>query len=217
MRGESWAALITGIVAGLVAVMGFLFNQIANRRERKSKVYAEALTALKEYTELPFRIRRRASSSGDTRAVLGEKISDVLSQLGFYYAWLQIDSYEVGMAYQDLVDQTKRFGGRYRAAAWKGPLIARDEDATLAQTYRIDNGPELDNCLLAMRRELSLWAFLTHRRTRALLAEQRRRRAEHDTRHDRTGVPADPGAVGEDLGPRAGTVPTRPNQTYGGL
>ena len=70
MSAESWAALVTGVVAGLAALLGFLGNQLANRRERKSKIYAEALEAVQQYTELPFIIRRRPSSDGATRAAL---------------------------------------------------------------------------------------------------------------------------------------------------
>lgn len=91
MNSESWAALITGIIAGLVALVGFLLNQLANRRERRSKIYAEALQAVQEYSELPYKIRRRASSDGATRAALGHAISDSQAQLRFYRSLLQID------------------------------------------------------------------------------------------------------------------------------
>jgi hypothetical protein len=56
MDAGSWAAISAGIVAGAGALVGFLGSQLANRRERKSKVYAEALAAIKEYEELPYRI-----------------------------------------------------------------------------------------------------------------------------------------------------------------
>lgn len=179
MQGEGWqTTVVTGIVAGFFALVGFFLNQAANRRERKSKVYAEALTALKEYAELPFRIRRRASSNGETRAALGGKISDVLSEVGFYTSWLQIDSYVVGRAYRDLIDQSKRFGTRYRAMAWEEPIIKRDQDAVLTNHYETDNKPELENCVLVMRRELSLWAFLSRHKSKKLLDLQRQKRAD---------------------------------------
>jgi hypothetical protein len=175
---ETWAPLLTGIIASIVALVGFLLNQIANRRERKSKVYAEAITTLKEYTELPYRIRRRAASDGKTRAVLGDEISNVLSRVGLYLCWLQIDSCEVGLAYRYLMDQTKRYGAEYRAMAWAAPIMKSDAEAALMSEYIVDNDPELENCLKVMRRELSPLTFRSRGKSRALLESQRKEREE---------------------------------------
>jgi hypothetical protein len=176
MDAGSWAALSAGVVAGAGALLGFLGNQLANRRERKSKVYAEALEAIKEYEELPYRIRRRPSSDGATRAALGNMVGEVLSKLWFYQAWIHTDSAEVGAAYSALMAQTQGSGGPFRAAAWSTPVITKDEDAHLRDQFIYDNKPELALCLLVMRRELSPWTFLLRRSTRRLLASQRQRR-----------------------------------------
>jgi hypothetical protein len=176
MDSANLVGLSTAIIAGLVALTGYLLNQFANRRERKSKVYAEALEALREYQELPYKIRRRPDSNGTTRAALGDKTGDVVSRLWFYRAWLQTDSAEVGAAYRDLMTQTKQNGGLYRASAWSEPVLTKDEDAPLKDKYIYDNKPELALYLLAIRRELSPFAFLLRRSTRRLLARQRERR-----------------------------------------
>jgi hypothetical protein len=168
-----WAA----IVAGLVALVGYSLTQLANRQERKRKLYAEALAAVREYEELPFRIRRRQASDNATRAALGEQISDTFKLLRFHLAYLQIDSLEVGTAYADLVERTKRFGGPYRDTAWKEPVIRSDDEMKLGTVYVYDNRAELSLCLLAMRRELSLTGILFRRPTRRALAELRRARA----------------------------------------
>jgi len=96
MDTNSLIALLTAIIAGTVALIGYSFAQFANRRERKSKLFAEALAVIYEYQELPFRIRRRAASDGVTRAALGGLTSDVMTKLGFYLAWLHMESPEVG-------------------------------------------------------------------------------------------------------------------------
>ena len=176
MDAGSWAAISAGIVAGAGALVGFLGSQLANRRERKSKVYAEALAAIKEYEELPYRIRRRPSSDGATRAALGDMVGDVLSKLWFYQAWVHTDSAEVGAAYSALMARTQGFGGPFRAAAWSTPVITKDEDAHLRDSFIYDNKPELALCLLVMRRELSPWTPFLRRSTRKLLAAQRQRR-----------------------------------------
>jgi hypothetical protein len=90
---DSRVALLAAIIAGSVAVVGYLITQAANRRERKSRLYAEALSVVREYQELPYRVKRRPASDGATRAELGEQISAVMTKLGFYLRWLQIDGH----------------------------------------------------------------------------------------------------------------------------
>lgn len=162
MSGQSWVALTTGIIAALVGIAGFLLNQLANRRERKSKIYAEALEAVQEYAELPYRIRRRASEDGPTRAALGDRISDLHAKLAFYRRWLQIDSAEVSSAYEDFVDKTTTACRGFWSAAWKEPVLTEDKQAALIDVgYVAKFDEELRLCLSAMRRELSSWASVT--------------------------------------------------------
>ena len=103
-----------------MAVAGYVVTQFTNRRDRKAKVYAEALAAVREYQELPYRVRRRAASDAATRAALAERVSEVMSKLGFYLAWLRIDSPETSVAYLDLVSRTRRQCRRHLADAWAG-------------------------------------------------------------------------------------------------
>jgi hypothetical protein len=198
MSGESWAGLLTGIVAGFVALIGFLLNQLANRRERKSQVYAEALRAIKAYQELPYRIRRRASSDGPTREALGSRISDVYTDLAFYLAWLEIDSREVGFAYSDLVHQTRASSSGHWSNAWEEPVMTSDEEVYLkGMQYKYDNDPEHTLCLLAMRRELSPWTIFSRISTRRRLDAQRRMRMDERVRPAAgVAVPAEGGRAG---------------------
>ena len=62
--GWTWAqtaALLAGViaVAGAVIAVALTYglNQRAARRERQANVFAEALTAIEDYAELPYRIR----------------------------------------------------------------------------------------------------------------------------------------------------------------
>jgi hypothetical protein len=66
--------------------------------------------------------------------------------------------------------RTQGFGGPFRAAAWSTPVITKDEDAHLRDSFIYDNKPELALCLLVMRRELSPWTPFLRRSTRKLLA-----------------------------------------------
>jgi hypothetical protein len=174
MGVNSWIALLTAIIAGAVALTGYLLNQLANRRERKSKVFAEALGMIYEYQELPYRIRRRAASDPGTRAVLGGLTSDVMTKLGFYLAWLHMESPEVGGAYRLLLDRVRLFGGRFRNEAWKSPLIADDQEMPSTEYLYDDLHDARMLCISIMRHALSPWGFLFRMSDKKkLLAQQR--------------------------------------------
>jgi hypothetical protein len=177
MSTSNWILLLTSISAAIVALIGFLLNQVAARNERRSRVYAEALSAVFEFQELPYRIRKRASSE-DSSAIIAQKISDVFVRLDFYRALLLLESSTVGIAYADLVHQTQAQGDSYRADAWKHPVAAHGHDFHFAVfEYPYDNRPEQDLCMLAMQREMRLINVLLRKSTERLLARQRAQRA----------------------------------------
>lgn len=176
MSTSNWILLLTSISAATVALIGFLLNQIAVRNERRSRVYAEALSAVFEFQELPYRIRKRASSE-DSSAIIAQRISDVFVRLDFYRALLLLKSSTVGVAYADLVHQTQAQGDSYRADAWKHPVAAHGHDFHFALfEYPYDNRPEQDLCMLAMKREMGLINVLLRKSTKRLLARQRAQR-----------------------------------------
>jgi hypothetical protein len=178
---NSSIALLTTLIAGFVALIGYSLTQLTNRRERKSRFFAEALAAVREFQEIPYLIRRRQASDGATRAAIAQQISAVMAKLGFYSAWLQIDSFEVGAAYNDLVGQTRRLGVAHWRTAWREPLIETDgEMAGVRAEYAWDIRPELDLCLFAMRKELSFWSFAFRRAIRRSLSAQRQMRAKEN-------------------------------------
>jgi hypothetical protein len=184
---ESWAPLATAVIAGAVALIGYLLSQHAARRERKSKIYAEALATVRSLEEMPFRIRRRPSSDPETRAALATRLSDVFTDLRFHIAYLQVDSKVVGDSFIDLVDRTREFGAKFRMDAWESPVMIADADMNMRFGYEYKNRPELDLCVVAMRRGLSFWGFALQWRTRRAMRGLRRARAEQD----RTAPPAE--------------------------
>src|SRR5437868_3685712 len=97
---QDWGTLLGAAIAALAAVLGYAVSQQANRQARKTQFYAEALRAIKELEEMPYRIARRLDSSPETRASLGREINDIFVNVSFYLAWLEIDSPLVGRAYK---------------------------------------------------------------------------------------------------------------------
>lgn len=158
-------AVLAAIIAGSVALVGYLFNRASERRDHKRQIYAEALRVISEYQQIAFRVARRPASDGQTRAALGDQICDTLVKVAFYRAWIGIESPEVADAYERLIDATHSSSRRNRAAAWSSPLITTDKDAHLVGRFSHDNESEWARYTAAVRRELSWWPRAT-RRTR---------------------------------------------------
>jgi hypothetical protein len=53
---KNWAPVIAAGIAALVAVIGYLVNQAQARRDRKAREFADSLSAVCEYTQLPYSI-----------------------------------------------------------------------------------------------------------------------------------------------------------------
>ena len=95
---QQTAALLAGgiAVAGAVitATITYGLNQRAARRERQANAFAEALQAIEDYAEMPYRIRRRLGTHG-ARHELTEQISQIQSRIAFHQAWLSLETPEV--------------------------------------------------------------------------------------------------------------------------
>jgi hypothetical protein len=163
--------LIVGFSAALVALIGYLLSQSSDRRNAKANSYALALEAVKEFEELPYRIARRPASDGQTRADLGDKMSDAYVKLELYRAWTAIDSPLAGEAYSLLVSRDHKEVRPHIVQAWKFPVMSTDEHAPLNSHFDCDNAPEWDCCIRVMRRELSLFAPLLRPGTRRFVHE----------------------------------------------
>jgi len=162
-------ALIGAIITAAAGIAGYLLSQAANRRDKRTELYAQTLRAIKDLEELPYRITRRADSSGATRAAVGALISDSFLQLGFYRAWTQIDSPVIARAYILLLDQTQREVRPNRKLAWSTKVITADADAHLDERYVSDNKLEWKLCVVVIQRELSFWAPFYRRRTQKMI------------------------------------------------
>jgi hypothetical protein len=162
----NWAPVVAAIIAGLVAVGGYAVTQFANRRDTKARTYAEAIAAVTEYQELPYLVMRRAASDAPTRAAFAQHQSEVMAKLGFYRAWVRIDSAETGAVYANLVSDTRRQCRRHLATAWAEDLLKSDTQMSSPEApFPWDIEAERDLCLKAMRRELRPWGFLQRRST----------------------------------------------------
>ena len=161
--GMAWTwAQTAALLAGVTAVAGALIsaaltynlNQRAARRERQTNVFAEALTAIEDYAELPYRIRRRPGTP-DARHELTEQVSRIQSRIAFHQAWLSIEAPSVARSYDDLVRAAKKQAGNQMKQAWREPATKKDSQVSLGTAFPRDEiNAARHQCIAAMREAL---------------------------------------------------------------
>ena len=123
--------LLVGIIAAVIAVKTYKTQQKETRRQQKATFYAEAVRAVEDYMEGPYRILRKDGSSEARRAITGH-ISDVKSRISFYTGWMAIHgTLEVRAAYDAFVTAAQREAGPQMTAAWDVRPVKKDKDVPL--------------------------------------------------------------------------------------
>jgi Flp pilus assembly protein TadB len=108
-------SLIVALIAAFVAILGYVINQLQIHRERRAKVFAEALAAAVDYIHMPYVIGTRSvpAQSLDpkdrdldevsTRREIGNRLREVQAKLYFHQSLIQLESVQVAEAYNRLV------------------------------------------------------------------------------------------------------------------
>jgi hypothetical protein len=155
------AVALAGILlTAIVAVFGYLHTARVSRRERVAHELAEALRAVGDYQNLPFRIRRRKAADAETRASMAELASDIHSRLDFHAAWLRVAAPAVSKVFDDLVRTLRHEVDPHAKAAWLEPVIAEDAGMNLGlgSVYATPRTEELKTeCAAVMRSQLRTW------------------------------------------------------------
>ncbi len=152
------------VIAALIAASAALFTLAVNQRQaaqdRRRKAFADALTAVERYAELPYRIRRRQGSDPDIRDRLSALVHDVQQDILFHRSWLRIQAPRVAEAYDSLVNVARQEAGAAMAEAWQKPPIEKDEEMNLRVALSFPKLPKArSEYIRAVRRELRLPVF----------------------------------------------------------
>ncbi|PWR12622.1 hypothetical protein DKT69_23415 [Micromonospora sicca] len=160
---SGWTAAQTAIViVAVIAILGgivsasvtYTLNQSAARRERQAKAFAEALNAVEDYAEMPYRVRRRRDTP-EARYDLTDEVSKIQSRLAYHQALLQIEAPEVAASYATLVRATKIQAGGQMRQAWQQPVLTTDADMNLQVRYPRDQiDAARGACIATMRAAL---------------------------------------------------------------
>lgn len=158
---SSWAQAVV-LIAAFIAILGgaitaaltHSLNQRAARRERQARAFAEALGAIEEYVELPYRIRRRRPTE-EARHDLTEQISRLQARIAFHQGWLQVQAPDVAGWYEQLVRTAKQQAGAQMKEAWDRPPATGDAGMNLGGAYpRAEIDRARGRCVAAMRLDL---------------------------------------------------------------
>lgn len=166
---QDWGTLLAAAIAAAVAVFGYVISQSADRRAKKAQFYAEALRAIKELEEMPYRVAKRKDSSPETREKLGSKISDIFVDISFYLSWLRIDSPLIGDAYALMAGSAISASEQQLRYAWGLPIITEDKDVGLNEQFFGRDKPAQVVCMAAMHNELKLSSPFFRKSIRVML------------------------------------------------
>lgn len=150
------AAGLAALIAAGVAVYGYSRAQREARRQERARLYAEALRAVEDYLEAPYRVKRRDGSAA-ARRELTEAISEIKSRINFYTGWLSISApQEVNATYGAFAKAAFGEAGAQMTTAWKGRPTKRDRDVPIGQPLpRVQADKARDLALATMKNDLT--------------------------------------------------------------
>ncbi|MFL6118779.1 hypothetical protein [Actinophytocola sp.] len=149
-------AMVTAIIAAVVAVKAYKTQQREQRRQQRATFYAEAVRAVEDYAECPYRIRRRDGSAAARREIT-QHISDVKSRISFYTGWMAINGTDdVRAAYDTFVKTAQAEAGKQMTAAWLDKPTRRDRDVPIGTALpRAATDAARDKLLAAMKNDIT--------------------------------------------------------------
>jgi hypothetical protein len=126
---SGWVAptIVIAIVALAVSLATFLLSGRRARLDRQRQVFADAFSAVAEYREYPFIVRRRdPAGPAQERKRISSDLSQVQARLNGFSARLRVEDPYVGARYADLVAATRRVAGKFIREAWNSEAVAVD-------------------------------------------------------------------------------------------
>ena len=130
----SWAQ-VAPLLAALIAAAGVALTLLVNaaraRRETLATLYGDALGAVAEYLEGPYRILRK-DGEASTRFAITSKLSDVKTAIDHHQALLRLHADPlVADAYDLYVNTAKAEAGQQMHDAWNAPAVTTDAGVNL--------------------------------------------------------------------------------------
>jgi hypothetical protein len=125
------AGLIAGVVTGVAVLLGLLANSASARRQRRIEIYGEAIRAVSDYLEGPYRVAR-CHNSPDQRFALASDLSDVQGRIDAHVLLIRLHSRaRIADAFYAYVAAARREAGVQMQEQWRGRPAKRHVDMNL--------------------------------------------------------------------------------------
>ncbi len=136
-----------------VAAYNVIQQQKEKRQQERARAYAEAIRAVEDYLETPYRVRRRDGSAA-VRWELTESISEIQSRINLHTDWLAINaSTRVYETYLAFVRATNAEAGTQMTQMWNGPVTKKDRQVPLGQSLTQPKSVEAKEAVLKAMKE----------------------------------------------------------------
>ncbi len=156
---KDYLPIVVAVVAALTALTGYLINSGSARRLERMHRYADALDALdavERYRQLPHTFQRRHDETPATRSELAILLGDVQISLAFHRRWMNLESIELGRAYDAYVDKVRERNSEFRKQALLSPPPTSDVGIETGQPFPFEDKAQRDECIRIMNKHLRM-------------------------------------------------------------
>lgn len=137
----TWSAAATVIAAGITVagvVLGLLANSAANRRQRRAEIFAEAIRAVSDYREGPYRVAR-CHNSPEQRFALTTDLSAVQGRIDAHAVLIRLHAgRKVAAAYDAYVSAARQEAGKQMQEQWRRRPAKKHEDMNMPGQHPFD-------------------------------------------------------------------------------
>lgn len=159
---DAGATLLAAVIAVAGVVVGFAVTSAQSRRERRARDYAEAIGAVSDYLEGPYRVAR-CHNNAEERYAISTDISVIQGRIDASSALLRLYApTPVADAYDAYVAAARQEAGRQMAAEWRKPPARRHRDMNMHQLFNRTASNAVNATLIAaMERDMGKrwWKF----------------------------------------------------------
>lgn len=159
---DNGAALLAAFIAVSGVVVGFGVTSAHSRRERRAQTYADAIKAVSEYLEGPYRVARCHNNAAE-RSAVSTDISAIQSRIDAHTVLLRLHAPDaVANAYDTYMRAARLEAGRQMTAEWNKSPAKKHRDMNLQQPFdRTASSAERKKVLEAMENDMGRrwWKF----------------------------------------------------------
>lgn len=132
---DAGATLLAAVIAVIGVVVGFAVTSAQSRRERRAHDYAEAIGAVSDYLEGPYRVAR-CHNNAEERFAISTDLSVTQGRVDASAALLRLHAQKrVANAYDAYIVAARQEAGQQMTAEWRKPPAKKHRDMNLIRPF----------------------------------------------------------------------------------